>query len=163
MATAPFRTFNAVLRAKAILINGVKTATASFSATRKANAGRTNVLNAAAGMTVTLPASSGSGDRYRFLIGTTITSNTTVIKVANATDVMVGGIIINDIGDSTAATADFHPTASTSDTITLTAAIGAGKKGDWIELEDFATGFWAVKGALQGETDPANPFSASVS
>lgn len=157
------RRFSSPLLAPAFIHKGATSFTANFTLTRRNHAGRTLVLNAAAGLSaVVLPAAIGSGARYRFLVGTTITSNTIVIKVANATDVMVGGVIINDIGDSSAATSDFFPTASTSDTITLTAAIGAGKKGDWIELEDFASGFFAVHGCLQGETDPANPFSATV-
>lgn len=162
MAQRPFRHFPSPVRAKSFLHNGVVSITATATLTRPANAGLTNVVNAAAGLTLTLPAALGTGYRYRVLVGTLLTSNTIVIKVANATDVMRGGVLINDIGDSTAATADFYPTASTSDTITLTAAIGAGKVGDWIELEDYAAGFFAVRGSLQGETDPANPFSATV-
>jgi hypothetical protein len=162
MASIPYRQFGALVRAKAFIVNGVKSITATASATRKANAGRTNLLNAVAGFTVTLPASSGSGDVYRFVVGTTLTSGTYVVKVANSTDVFAGGVIINDIGDSSAATADFHPTASTSDTFTMTQSIGGGKRGDWVEFEDIATGFWAVRGAIQGVTDPATPFSATV-
>jgi hypothetical protein len=163
MASIPYRTFNSLVKVKALLINGVKAITTStVTFTRKANAGRTNVINDADGGTITLPASTGSGDTYRILVGTTLTSNSLIVKVANATDVFTGGILINDIGDSTAATADFHPTAATSDTITLTASIGAGKAGDWIEIEDYKAGFFAVNGAIQGVTDPATPFSATV-
>ena len=162
MAKRNVRRFNGPILAHGFQQQGVHAFTASATLNKQDHSGRTLVANAAAGLTFTLPASTGSGRTYRILIGTTITSNTTVIQVANSTDVMVGGIVINDIGDTTAATADFFPTASTSDTITLTAAIGAGKKGDWIELEDFAAGFYAVRGMLQGETDPTNPFSAAV-
>jgi hypothetical protein len=126
------------------------------------HAGRTNLLSAVAGFATTLPAAKGTGNTYRFLVKTTLTSGTYVIKVANSTDVMVGGILINDIGDTSAATADFFPTAATSDTITMTQSIGGGKAGDWVELEDYAAGFWAVRGVLQGVTDPATPFSATV-
>lgn len=126
------------------------------------NAGRTNLLSAVAGFTVTLPAAKGTGNTYRFLVKTTLTSAAYIVKVANSTDVMVGGILINDTGDTVAATSDFFPTASTSDTITLTQSIGGGKAGDWVELEDYAAGFWAVRGVLQGYTDPATPFSATV-
>ena len=163
MAAIPYRTFNALVRVKALMVNGVKSVTTStVTFTRKANAGRTNVINDADGGTITLPASTGGGDVYKIKVGTTLTSAALIIQVANATDVMAGGIAINDIGDSSAATMDFFPTASTSDTITLTAAIGAGKMGDWIELEDIKAGFWAVKGQLIGVTDPVTPFSAAV-
>jgi len=53
------------------------------------DAGALQTINAAAGLTVTLPAASGTGYRYEFLIGTTVTSNTVVIQVANSSDVMI--------------------------------------------------------------------------
>jgi hypothetical protein len=162
MAQPEVRNFNSTVRAKAFIVRGVKAIAASATFTKQTNGGRTNVLGKADGLTVTLPAAVGSGTIFRILVGTTLTSNTYVIQVANATDVFRGGVIINDIGDSSAATADFFPTASTSDTITLTASIGAGKAGDFIEIEDYAAGFFAVRGVLQGETDPTNPFSAAV-
>ncbi len=163
MAQRGVRRFNSPILAPGFQQNGVKSFTATATLNRADHAGRTLVVNAAAGLTLTLPASTGAGRTYRILIGTTITSNTVVIQVANATDVFRGGVVINDIGDTTAATADFFPTASTSDTATLTASIGAGKAGDWLEFEDYAAGFYAVRGVLQGETDPTNPFSAAVS
>jgi hypothetical protein len=46
------------------------------------------VVNAAAGLTLTLPAASGSGLSFDIMVGTTVTSNTVVVKVANASDVM---------------------------------------------------------------------------
>jgi len=162
MAKRNVRRFNGPILAHGFQQNGVQAFTATATLNRQDHAGRTMLVTAAAGLTLTLPASNGSGRTYRILVGTTLTSNTIVIQVANATDVMRGGVVINDIGDSTAATADFFPTASTSDTITLTASIGAGKAGDFIELEDYAAGFYAVRGVLQGETDPTNPFSAAV-
>ncbi|MGE3341485.1 MAG: hypothetical protein AB7J46_06350 [Candidatus Altimarinota bacterium] len=164
MASTPFRLFNTVLRAKAYITKGVKSVTASATASRKDHAGRTTTLDAAAGLTITLPATASArlGEKYRFVVGTLLTSNDYIIKVANATDVMVGGILINDIGDSSAATADFFPTASTSDTITIPSATGGGKVGDWVELEMIASGKWHVTGQLQGLTDPATPFSATV-
>ena len=68
-------------------------------------------------------------------------------------------MFINDTGDTTAATADFHPTASGNNTLTLAFSAGAAKKGDWVEFEDIAADSWAVHGVLQGELDPVNPFS----
>lgn len=126
-----------------------------------AHMGGTVALNRSAGVTVTLPAAKGTGNKVKVIVGTA--SNANIVKVANATDVFVGGILINDIGDSSAATADFFPTASTSDTVTCTTAGGGGLKGDWVEFEDIASGFWAVRGVFQGATDPTTPFSATVS
>jgi hypothetical protein len=162
MAASAYRRFKSNVRARSFIHDGVKVVTASASATRAQNAGKTTALSAAAGLTITLPASRGQGDRYRFLVKTLLTSNTYVVKVANSTDVMTGGIFINNTGDTTAATVDFYPTAAASDTVTFDSAIGAGKAGDWIEVEDYAAGFWAVTGVFQGEDDPATPFSATV-
>lgn len=163
MATRPPRRFNAPVYSPGFIHRSKVSVTASTTLSRVAHSGSTVVVNAAAGLTLTLPASSGSGNRYRIVIGTTLTSNTFVLKVANATDVFVGGVLENNIGDSSAATADFQPTASTSDTFTLTAAIGAGKAGDWVEVEDIATGKWAINGVIGGTLDPTTPFSATVS
>lgn len=163
MASPNVRRFESIVRAKAFLTKGVKSLTASVTATRVDNAGRTNVLAAAAGLTITLPAATGSGDKHRYVVGTTATSGNYVVKVADATDVFVGGILINDIGDSSAATADFFPTAASSDTITMAYATGGGKAGDWVEVEDIGANQWAVTGVFQGMTDPATPFSATVS
>jgi hypothetical protein len=164
MAETGIRRFNSPLLAPSFQHKGVKSFTANATLTRHADSGKTLLLNAAAGLSaMVLPAAIGSGRRFRFVVGTTITSNTIVIKVANATDVFVGGIFINDIGDSTAATADFFPTAGTSDTITMTQSVGGGKKGDFVEIEDIAAGFFQVFGVMQGVTDPSTPFSATVS
>lgn len=164
MASTPTRNFSAILRAPAFVHRSkVSVTAATLSVKRYLHSGRTTVANLATGFTYTLPATSGSGNRYRFVIGTTLTSGTGIIKVANATDVFVGGVLMNDIGDSSAALADYQPTASTSDTITFTASIGGGKAGDWFDLEDIATGKWAVNGVIQGITDPTSPFSATVS
>ena len=152
-----------IVKAAGYVRYGVVSAITTLTVTRTKHAGRTVRLDLATGFTSTLPASTGSGDVYRFVCGTALTStNSYIIKVANATDVMAGGIDINDSGDTTAATNDFFPTAASSDTITILATNGGGKIGDWVELEDLKTGFWAVHGQLQGMTDPATPFSASV-
>lgn len=162
MAQAGVRNFSSPIRAKGFLHAGVKTLIAATTVNRADNGGRTNLISLAAGFTVTLPAATGSGSRFRFVAGVTLTSGTYVIKVANATDVFVGGVFINDTGDSAAATADYFPTASTSDTYTMTQSIGGGKKGDLFEVEDIAAGFFLVSGFQQGVTDPTSPFSATV-
>jgi hypothetical protein len=53
---------------------------------------RTFVFDTASGSTVTLPAASGSGATFEFIVCTTVTSNSDKIQVANATDVMIGGL-----------------------------------------------------------------------
>jgi hypothetical protein len=134
--------------------------TANVTADRDIHANGPILLFAvAAGATVTLPASAGSGDRYRFHVHTTITSNSAKVQVANSTDVMQGSILTNSGADNTISGWE---TASTSDTITLNGTTTGGLKGDYIELEDVATGFWRVTGITSGTGTLATPFSAAV-
>lgn len=109
------------------------------------------------GITVTLPASSGSMNTYRFRIQTSITSNSYVIQVANATDTMIGHAAV-------AATTGgvFSPTAA-GDTMTLTSTTTGGLAGGYIEITDIASGKWLVSAALVGTGTAATPFSAAVS
>lgn len=133
--------------------------TGTISLTNALHAGRVLLLNAAAGGTITLPAATGTGDIYRLQIATSLTSATWVIDCAGS-DKYYGGIIINDTGDTTAATADFKPAVGgTSVHITLTQTVGAGVIGDYIELVDIGTNKWSVSGVLVAELDPTTPFS----
>lgn len=128
--------------------------------TYKEHNDRTVTINAAAGCAVRLPAASGSGARFRIIIGTTIATNTTTIKVANATDVMTGNAIQSqDAG----ATLQMFEAASTSDTITMDGSSMGGIKGDIVELEDIASGLWWVRVTSAGTGTEATPFSATVS
>lgn len=122
--------------------------------------GQTLLMGASgAALTFTLPASSGSGVRYRFRVSVVNTSNY-VIQVANSTDVMAGGLIM---GNDTAGGANVWSTASTSDTITLNGTTTGGvNKGDYVDLEDIASGTWAVTGHITGSGTEATPFSAAV-
>jgi hypothetical protein len=118
------------------------------------------IFNVAAGATVTLPASAGNGDLYRFYVHTTVTSNSDKIQVANATDVMTGMILTcQDAADTVVA----WEAASTSDTITLNGTTTGGLRGDYIEIEDAISGFWRVRGNTAATGTEATPFSAAVS
>ena len=117
-------------------------------------------LNRAAGITTTLPAATGSGAKFRFLIGTTVTSNTTVIKVANASDAFQGFSQI--VSDDTAAVKGFIATAGTDDTITLNGTTTGGYVGDIIEVQDVATNRFQVQVTGKATGTEATPFSATV-
>jgi len=112
------------------------------------------------GITFTLPKSRGTGNKYYIVVGSALTSSSIVVS-AGSGDKFQGGAFINDTGDSSALTADFHPaTAGSSNTLTLAQSVGAGKSGDYVEFEDVKTGTWQVTGVLTDENDPTNPFSA---
>lgn len=133
------------------------TASATLDAS---DAGTLCTVNAAAGLTLTLPAASGTGRKFTIFIGTTVTSNDVIIQVANATDVMSGLVLSAADGGNTV---NGWETASTSDTITLDGSTTGGILGDMIELVDAASGVWAVQGRTSSTGTEATPFSTSVS
>lgn len=126
------------------------------------HAGKTILLNTAAGSTVTLPAATGSNAVYHFVVSVLATSNSHKIQVANASDIMVG--VINTIDtDSSDAVGPFA-TTSTSDTITLNrSTTGSVRVGEMLTVRDVATNRWFVDGTVCVTGTPATPFSAAVS
>ncbi|WP_037460680.1 hypothetical protein [Sinorhizobium fredii] len=133
---------------------------ATLSLTLATHAGTTVVANRAAGITVTLPAATGTGAKYKVVVGTTVTSNNLIIQVANATDVMTGTASLAQDAADTGVTFE---TAADSDTITMNGSTKGGIKGDIIELEDVASGLWSVCITGSGTGTEVTPFSAAVS
>jgi hypothetical protein len=157
-------TFSGPVTSTAGFISGsealVSATDASLTVTSAAHSGRTVLLDRAAGQAVTLPAATGSGNSYKFFVLTTITSNTTTIKVVDATDVMAGVAIVANDSD---ATASIFETASTSDTITFDGSTTGGILGATVELQDVATNLWSVRVVGAATGTEATPFSATVS
>jgi hypothetical protein len=117
-------------------------------------------LNAAAGLTVTLPAATGTGRMYRIVIGTTVTSNNYVVQVADATDVFIGNVVL---GQDAADTAVLFECAADSDTITMNGTTKGGLKGDIITLVDVASNTWHLSMIGAATSTEATPLSAAVS
>lgn len=130
--------------------------------TRADHAGKLLVMGGAgAARTFTLPAATGSGAAYHFIVGAVNTSNY-LIKVADATDTM-DGILLNTDTDTSGALRGFSPGAS-DDTITLNGTTTGGVSiGDYIILRDIAADQWAVEGMVSGSGTVATPFSNTVS
>lgn len=145
--------------------NGVVTETGDTGTIRKeTHAGRVTVFGKTSGTVLTLPAATGTGDTYTFIIGTAATSNANIIKVANATDVMNGSMILQQDTDA-AGTLKLWAAATSDDTVSLAgAATTGGIKGNRIVCTDYASGFWNVTGWTQSSGgSEATPFSATVS
>lgn len=109
----------------------------------------------------TLPAATGTGDKYTIHLGATITGAAT-IKVANATDVMNGtALLFQDSADTCVGFA----TAADSDTVDLlgTSNSTGGIIGAMYEFWDVASGKWAVRIVSDAGGTEATPFSATVS
>ena len=144
----------------------VNVTASTLSVTSLAHAGRLITLNRAAGIAVTLPAAIGSGDVYRFVVGTTFTAAAS-IAVPNSTDYMVGtATLYADGGDTVVgfATANTGTVATESDTISLfgTANAQGGIKGEEVVLTDIASAVWHVRLVSDAGGTEASPFSAAV-
>jgi len=142
----------------AVALKPIAVTAATVALTRNVHSNAVVLLDRAAGVTVTLPAATGTGDLYTILVKTTVTSNSDIIKVANATDVMAGALsVASDIAGVTC------PTTTTSDTITMSGTTTGGIIGSIVYLQDVASGLWSVSGALVSSGTEATPFSAAVS
>ena len=118
--------------------------------------GQTINLSRAAGITVTLPAATGTNAVYTFVVSTTVTSNSYKIQVANSTDVLNGNLLVSG------ATGTTFGTLPASDTITMNGSTTGGLAGSYVQVTDIAAGYYLVQGSLVGSGTPATPFSAAV-
>ena len=131
---------------------------ATLTVTQALHAGKTITLNKADGIVITLPAASGTGNVYTFIVGTTLTSDG-VVKVANASDAMIGYAIQGTDGTSV----ELLGADSGDDTITLNGSTTGGLVGCRVKVVDIATNVFHAE--VLGETTgaEATPFSATVS
>ena len=133
----------------------------TLTVTAATHAGKVIMLNRAAGIAVTLPAASGTGNIYTFYVETTFTGAAT-IKAASASDSMSGtATLFADGGDTVVG---FGAVSGTDDTIDMlgTANSTGGIAGQSIVITDVASGkFQVVLTSDAGGTE-ATPFSATV-
>lgn len=141
--------------------NYVVTLAVSTTLTELDHAGKLIMMDGeGSARTFTLPASTGGGAVYRFMVKDVNTSNY-LIKVANASDTMQGTILQKQ--DDAAGLAGFTAGA-TADTITLNGTTTGGvSEGDWVELVDAELNKWFVTGITTASGTEATPFSATVS
>lgn len=132
---------------------------ATVTLDRNTHCGRTLLLSRAAGIAVTLPTATGSGDPYSFVISLTFTGASTIKVVGN--DIMKGTALL--FQDSADTVVGFN-TAADSDTIDLlgTANSTGGMIGGYIDLIDIAADTWFVRYVSDAGGTEATPFSATV-
>lgn len=134
----------------------------TLTLTEASHDGKIIALDTAAGSVVTLPASTGGGAVYRFLVTVTATSNSHVIKVANATDEMRGSIMAAT--DAAGAPINTWTAADNDDTITFNrTTTGTAAQGHWVEIVDATANHFFVRGFIEQSGSEATPFSATVS
>lgn len=135
----------------------VNVTAATFEVT-SAHVNKIITLNRAAGIAITLPAATGTGDRYSFYVGTTFTGNCTIDTVGS--DVMQGMAIFN--ADSTGDVTYTFPTTSSTDTLTMYTAASnttGGIVGAMVELRDVAAGVYSVLYFSEAGGTEVTPFS----
>jgi len=150
----------------ASVTKGLVTLTATDAITAAEHAGRTLLMGEVGGnaeCTFTLPAATGTGNVYRFIVSVVNTSNY-IIKVSDNTDTIDGTlIVVNDTGAGDAASVIYWPTVAATDTITLNGTTKGGVViGDYVELIDIATNQFVIQGLLNASGTEVTPFSATV-
>lgn len=138
-------------------------AVGSSMALTSANAGKTILLDTAAGSTATLPVATGSGIVFRFVVKTTTTSNAHKILAASSSDFIVGIVIGNT--NSTGALKGFQSAAATNHSIQMPftgSQPSGGFIGDWFELTDIAANLWEAYGMYGAGTTATTCFSSAT-
>lgn len=138
--------------------NGLTVTAAALTLDPAVHAGRLIVCSLAAGQTYTLPAATGSGQVYKFIVGITFTGNG-IIKVANSTDTFIGYCM----GANLAGVSASEGAGGTDDTLTMNGTTSGGFIGSTADFTDYAAGFWYVMARVIGSGTMAAPyFSATV-
>jgi len=147
-------------------VRDLVTLTATDAITQAEHAGRILLMgevggNAAA--TFTLPAATGTGSEYKFIVSVVNTSNY-VIQVTGDDTIDGSVVVTNDTTAGGTASLISWPTVAATDTITLNGTTQGGVQiGDYLLLTDIATDQYTVSGLLNASGTEATPFSAAVS
>lgn len=125
--------------------------TAVATLTRADHAYRAVKVDNATGFAITLPAASGSGDKYFLNYVTSVGSGSATIVTNVAADKMAGMAIAVDN--------TIFTNAGTATTLTFNGSTTGGLKGTVVELCDVATNLWIVKVFNCCSGAEATPFS----
>jgi hypothetical protein len=143
----------------------VVTLTATTVITEALHEGKTLLMKEAGGnalCTFTLPAATGGGARYRFVVGEVNTSNYVIASVVG-TDLMEGIIIGASTTDSATDAARTWLSGASDDTVLLNGTTtGGAALGDWVEFEDLTSTGWYVRGMVTQSGAEATPFANAV-
>lgn len=128
-----------------------------------AMSGRPILLNLSTGSIASLPAATGSGNRYRALVSTSLASGAHKVLTNSSADFIIGTVTG---GQSGAAASTFNSPAATNHSIQMPFAgtqPSGGSAGDWFEFADIAVNLWHCSGSFTAGTAPTTPFSAATS
>lgn len=119
----------------------------------------TILLNVAAGSVATLPAATGSGAHYTFVVSTTVSSNADKILAASTAD-KLQGTAIGWTGSTAKVFACLGNTSAIQMPFAGTQPSG-GFLGDTFKYTDVGANLWQVDSVYQAGTTPTTPCSAT--
>jgi hypothetical protein len=132
------------------------TSSGTENITVAAHAGRIVLLTGAGALTRTLPAATGTGNIYRFVVGVVNASHIITVNGTPGTDTIDGGAIgMQDGGD----TVEGWEADGADNTVTLNGTTTGGQIGDWVEIIDIAAGQFSVTAQIVQTGAQATPFS----
>ncbi len=152
----PTSIYNALFTgSEPVQVTNVVTVITTVSITAALHSNRTILLSLSGGFTATLPAATGSGVTYEFMIGV-VSATGYLIATLPTTDIYAGNIFV---GIDNATTGRQFKTASNSNLITLNStSTGGATIGDSFTVIDIQAGVWSVSGSVIG-TSATTPFS----
>jgi hypothetical protein len=135
--------------------NVIPPATTTFTATQANASGRVVQVAPTAGLAITLPAATGSGNNYEFDVTATVAGGNLTIDAKPGGAVYSGYASQNKPGTGLTTTA----TAANTNLLTFNGTTSGGIAGDVIELIDSAVNVWSlfINGQYSGVF--ATPFS----
>ena len=133
----------------------LRTITAATTLSQELHDGQTILIDNATGFAITLPVANGTGCKFRFYVKTAVSSGTTTIVTASASDVYKG--FAHLFGDDASALGGFATT--TGVTLSMDGTTRGGFAGDIIDMEDVATGVWSVRMYGHASGTEATPFT----
>jgi hypothetical protein len=137
--------------------------TATTAITKALHEGRPLLMGASgAALTFTLPAATGSGDIYLFIVSVVNTSNY-LIKASAGTMLFTGTIIGASTTDSATDAARTWIAGASDDSLLLNGTTRGGlSKGDYIRFIDCSATQWYVEGVITQSGSEATPFENTV-
>jgi len=144
------------VRSKRNVISG-SGATASLS---EFDSGSLVLMDRAAGIVFTLPAACAIGTNYKFLVTTSVTSNSYKVITGAGTELLIGGYMNNDT-DTSNAVATFDGNGTTHIAVTMNGTTTGGLIGTQLEFTKLTATQWVVDGYVRGSGVVATAFATS--
>ena len=145
----------------------ISATTTTLTLTQATHANKVVTIDKVAGVAFTLPEATGTGDVYKLVLGTAMTSGSTTVTAADTTNAdFAGTILMVDLDAATTAYIAQTIQATGDDIFTMnrTTTGGVNVGLDWVSFTDIKADLWQVEGTLYVPTgsNPATPFSGTA-